>query len=278
MRDITGIGTFPTLATIGAAIGTVVAPITSVLIAMSLIFRHKMIIGRPKKLTLKLDFTVIRNVARIGIPTGIQAVLLNIGGVALLGFIGSLEKSTAAQAAYTICYAQLFSFVTFASFGLRASSATLMGQNLGAGKPDRARKSVYITMLMALVWAGFWATIYWTVPNFLLSLFSLTDPDVFAIGRELLRFLAASAFFVSAALAITGGLQGAGDTKTPMYIAFISQIVVLLGVCFFLQQTGRLTTTSIWTAVLLSHFTRFCATMIVFQRGRWINLKVELES
>ncbi len=273
---ITGMGPFPELGVMGAAIGTVLSPIPSVAISISLIMRHKMIVGPPEKFTLRPDFQIIRTVARIGIPTGIQAVLLNVGGAILLGFIGTVEHSIAAQAAYTICYTQLFSFVTWASFGLRASSATLMGQNLGAGQPDRARMSVYATMVMAMLWASLWAIIYWTFPSFLMSLFNQNEGDVFTIGRELLQFLAVSAFFVSAALTITGGLQGAGDTKTPMYIAFVSQIVVLLGLCFVFQQTGYLSPTSIWTAVLISHFTRFIATAFVFHQGRWAHIELNM--
>ena len=274
---ITGVGPFPGLGVIGAAVGTVLAPIPSVVLSIWFVLRHKMILGPPEKFTLIPNFSVIRAVARLGIPTGIQAVLLNVAGAVLLGFIGLLESSEAAQAAYTICYTQLFSFVTWASFGLRASSATIMGQNLGAGKPERARQGVYVTMAMALTWATAWAILYWSVPDLLLSLFNYNDGKVFELGRDLLQYLAASAFFVAAALTITGGLQGAGDTKTPMYIAFVSQILVLLGVCFVLQQTGRLTANAIWITLLASHFTRFVFTMAAFQRGAWANIRVELE-
>ena len=276
---ITGPGPFPELGVLGAAIGTVAAPMPGVVIAIWLIAKHKTILGPPGKFTLVPDFKILKTVARLGIPTGIQAVLLNVAGAILLGFVGSLDHSAEAQAAYTICYAQLFSFVTWASFGLRASSATIMGQNLGAGKPERARNGVYVTTMMALVWAGIWAAVYWTLPDALLWLFKISQGStVYEIGEELLSFLAFSAFFVAAALAITGGLQGAGDTKTPMYIAFLSQIVVLLGMCFVFQRMGILTATLIWTAVLTSHFIRFLFTAVMFQRGHWSNITVEYET
>ncbi|MDP7638518.1 MAG: MATE family efflux transporter [Candidatus Hydrogenedentes bacterium] len=274
---ITGLGPIPAFGALGAAIGTVVAPLPSLAVAISLVMRHKMIVGPPERLTLALDFSVIKSVAKLGIPTGIQAVLLNVGGVLLLRFIGSLENSTAALAAYTICYTQLFSFVTWASFGLRASSATIMGQNLGAGQPVRARRGVYVTTFMAMLWAGAWAAVYWTAPEFLMGLFNYPEGDVFLIGKELLHFLSGSAFFVSAALAFTGGLQGAGDVKTPMYVAFLSQIVVVLGTCFVLDRMDRLTASWIWTAILMGHSTRFLATAAVFERGKWIHIKMDLE-
>ncbi len=274
---ITGFGPFPELGTIGAAMGTVLGPIPSVCIAIWLILSHRHIVGRPKKFTLLPDMSVIWSVARLGIPTGIQAFLLNVAGAILLGFVGKLEHSTDAQAAYVVCYSQLFSFVTWASFGLRASSATIMGQNLGAGNDKRAKHGVYVTTLMSVIWSAMWAAIYLTLQDPLLALFNIADGEALDIGRQLLNFLAVSAFFVSAALAFTGGLQGAGDTISPMIIAFVSQIVVLLGICFALQFAGMLTPTGIWTAILFSHITRFVATVVMFQRGDWANIKVELK-
>jgi putative MATE family efflux protein len=274
---ITGPGPIPAFGALGAAIGTVIAPLPSLAIAISLVMRHKMIVGVPEKLTLALDFTVIKSVAKLGVPTGIQAVLLNAGGVLLMRYIASLEIGTAALAAYVICYSQLFSFVTWTSFGLRASSATIMGQNLGAGQPVRARRGVYVTSFMSMIWAGAFAALYWTAPGFLMGLFNYPEGDVFLIGKDLLHYLSGSAFFVAAALTITGGLQGAGDTKTPMYVAFLSQIVVLLGICEVLERMGQLTSTWIWTAILVSHITRFLCTAVVFERGKWIHIKMELE-
>jgi Na+-driven multidrug efflux pump len=82
--------------------------------------------------------------------------------------------------------------------------------------------------------------------------------------------------FVIMSLAFTGGLQGAGDTKKPMYIAFVSQIIVLLGVCAGFELIGELTTTKIWTAILVSHVSRLCMSYAVFARGNWRGIKVEI--
>ncbi len=274
---ITGLGPFPELGTAGAAIGTCLGPIPSILIGLILIQKRKVIIGPPERLTIVPDFSVLKAVVRLGLPSGIQAVLLNIGGVALLRYIGSLEESAEAQAAYTICYAQLFAVVTWTGFGLRAACSTVMGQNMGAGKSERGKRAVYVGAGLGLLWAAAFGLLFWTLPNTLLGFFFIEDVLVLDIGANLLHFLTFSGLFVAVALAFTGGLQGAGDTKKPMYIAFVSQIVVLLGVCAVYESMGRLSTNAIWTAILVSHMSRFALSYIVFARGKWEGITVEID-
>lgn len=274
---ITGPGPFPQLGSLGAAIGSVVGPIPSLIVAVFLILRGKAIVRPPEKFPLLPDLSVIKVVLRIGIPSGIQAVLLNVGGVFLLRYVGSLEQSAAAMAAYAICYSQLFSFVTFVGFGLRSASATIMGQNLGAEKPQRAKRGVYIAAGLAFLWASAFAALYWTIPETLLGLFKANEGEVLAIGVELLRYLAFTAFFAGTTFAFTGGLQGAGDTKKPMYIAFLSQIVVLIGMCALFDRFGTLTSGDIWLAIFVSHVLRFVLTVAVFRSGKWMDITVELD-
>jgi len=262
------------MGTIGAAIGTVLAPFVTVVVAISLILRRKMILQPPERFRLAPDFRVLKVVVRIGVPTGIQGVLLNLGGVLLLRYIGSLPSSAAAQAAFTICYSQLFSLVTWTSFGLRAATGTLTGQNLGAGKPDRARACVHRAALFGAVWAAAIGLLFWFFPVSLLHIFDAARGDVLEFGTSLLRTLSISGIFLATSLAFTGGLQGA---KKPMYIAFISQIVILLGICQTLLSLDMLTPNRVWLAILATQFSRLLMTYGVFRRGGWTRVRVELE-
>ncbi len=273
---ITGLGPFPELGTAGAAIGTCLGPLPSILIGLILIQRRKVVIGPPERFSIVPDLGVLKAVVRLGLPSGIQAVLLNIGGVALLSFIGSLEESAEAQAAYTICYVQLFSVVTWTGFGLRAACVTVMGQNIGAGKNERGKRAVYVGAGLGFLWAAAFGALFWTFPDTLLGFFFIEDVLVLDIGSSLLHFLTFSGVFIAVTLAFTGGLQGAGDTRKPMYIAFVSQIVVLLGVCAVYESMGRLSTDVIWTAILVSHMSRLILTYIVFARGKWGDINVEI--
>jgi Na+-driven multidrug efflux pump len=276
---INGLGPFPALGTVGAAVGTVLGPIPSVGVAIWLILSKRAFVGPPDKFTLIPDLTILRRSAAIGIPTGIQAVLLNVAGAMLLFFINQLPMAAAALAAYTICYGQLFNFITWTGFGLRAACATVIGQNIGAGKLARGEQAVYWGAAIGLVWAVLFGALYWAIPGQLLNIFDLgQEQEVAELARNLLRFLSVSGVFVVVMLAFTGGLQGAGDTVTPMIIAFVTQIGILLGICAAAYYTDwlDLTPTLIWSAILISHFGRLALTYGVFVRGKWRTLKVTL--
>src|SRR5439155_314807 len=90
------------------------------------------------------DWGIIRALFRFGLPTGVQGIAMNVAGVLLLRFIGSLAQSAQAQAAYAVGYTELFSFITWTSVGLMSAAATVGGQNLGAGRPDRAVHGVHV--------------------------------------------------------------------------------------------------------------------------------------
>jgi len=275
---ITGMGPFPKLGTVGAALATCIAAAISAVLALGLTARRKLIIQPPPRLTLRPDMAVLRQVVRIGLPTGIQAVLLNLGGVFLLAFIGTLEHSAAAQAAYTICYSQLFALVLRASWGLRNAASTVLGQNIGAGNTERGVRGVHVAALLGACWAAFMGLCYVLFPGPLMALFEATDAPVFPLAAGLLRYLAVSGVFLASALAYTGGLVGAGETKKPMLIAFITQIGILLGLCEFWWLLGKLTPSAIWSAIVISHVVRFLLSVAVFRAGKWRSLEVEVHT
>ena len=115
------------------------------------------------------------------------------------------------------------------------------------------------------------------IPQPLLGIFGAHDPDVAAIGEQLLRYLAVSGFFITLALVYTGGLQGTGDTRSPLFITLASQIAVPIGLCSFIQPTRPLQADDIWLAIVLGHFTRCVLSVLRFRQGKWRHIKVEVE-
>ncbi len=272
---IRGAGPIPAFGTRGAAMGTVIASLAVSAVALWMLCAGRLVVHFPRTMSWRPDFTVIRSLFRFGLPAGIQGVAMNIGGVMLLRFIGSLEYSAQAQAAYAVGYAELFSLITWTSVGLMGAAAAVAGQNLGAGKPDRSAHAVHLTARIGLGVAATFGALFLLIPEQLLGIFGLQDPIVVALGRELLRYLSISGLFITVALAYTGGLQGTGDTRSPLYISLVSQVALPLGICFALQQSGTLQASGVWTAILVGHSTRCLLSFARFQQGKWRHIRVD---
>src|SRR5262249_26127787 len=163
------------------------------------------------------------------------------------------------------------------SVGLMGAAAAVAGQNVGAGQPDRAAEAVHVAAGYGLSVAAFVGLFFLFLPRQLLAVFGLHDPVVVDIGVQLLRVLSLSGLFVTVALTYTGGLQGTGDTKSPLYISMISQIVVPLGICFVIRETGTLDPIDIWLAILAGHATRCVLSVLRFRQGQWRGITVNGE-
>jgi Na+-driven multidrug efflux pump len=185
-----------------------------------------------------------------------------------------LHDSAEAQAAYAVGYSELFSLITWTSVGLMGAAAAVAGQNLGGGKPERSARAVHIAARFGLIVAASVGALFLLIPNQLLGIFGLSDPIVVKLGRELLRFLSVSGLFIAVALTYTGGLQGTGDTRSPLYITLVSQVLLPPGICFFLAQTGHLQASGVWTAILVGHMTRCLLSVLRFQQGKWRHIQV----
>jgi putative MATE family efflux protein len=208
---IRGLGPIPAFGTRGAAMGTVTASGLVSAYALIRLLRGGWVVSFPRGGRYGPDWQIIRELFRFGLPTGIQGIAMNIGGVLMLGFIGSLAESAAAQAAFAVSYTQLFSLITWTSIGLLGAAASVAGQNLGAGHPDRADEPSHR------------ARIGMTLGRIRRPVLLLLPPPaagglrhertvVVEIGTQLLRVLSVSGLFIAAALTYTGGLQG---TATP---------------------------------------------------------------
>jgi putative MATE family efflux protein len=267
----------PAFGTVGAAYGTVGSSTLVAAYGIWRLTRTDSVIHFEGAMSRRPDFTVIRSLFRFGLPTGVQGIAMNVGGVLLLRFIGSLEQSAAAQAAYAVGYTELFSLITWTSTGLMGAAATIAGQNLGAGNPDRALQGVRVASRIGFVVAAVIGTLFVTIPGYLLAIFGMTDPIVLNLGRELLFYLSISGFFITAALSYTGGLQGTGDTRSPLYISVISQVVVPLGLCTAFQAARGLQPSDIWMAIVIGHVTRATLSVARFRQQKWRSIQVDIE-
>jgi len=273
---IRGLGPIPAFGTKGAAMGTCTASGLLAIYSLWKLWNGGWVVSFPRGRGWGPDWEIIRALFRFGLPTGFQGIAMNIGGVFMLSFIGSLAQSAAAQAAFAVCYTQLFSLITWTSVGLMGASAAIAGQNLGAGQPDRSAAAVHVAARIGLSSAAIVGALFLFLPRQLLAIFGMHDPVVVSIGVQLLRVLSVSGLLIATALTYTGGLQGTGDTKSPLYISIVSQIIVPLGICFVIQRTSTLDPIDIWIAILVGHATRCVLSVLRFNQGRWRNIAVNI--
>ena len=267
----------PKFGTVGAALGTIASSTSVALYGLWYLTRPGSVIHFERGMELKPDLTIIRSLFRFGLPTGVQGIAMNVGGVFMLRFIGSLEHSAAAQASYAVCYTELFSLITWTSTGLMGASATIAGQNLGAGNPARATEGVKVASRIGLGVAVAVGSLFLLIPGYLLWVFGMTDPTVLMLSRQLLAYLTVSGLFVTVALSYTGGLQGTGDTKSPLFISLVSQLVLPLTMCAVIQATRGLQPADIWLAIVLGHVTRATLSVLRFRQEKWRDIQVDIE-
>ena len=275
---IRGVGPIPAFGTRGAAMGTVIASGVVGLVFLYLFASNRLVIQFSGTMTYKPDLKIIRSLFRFGLPAGFQGIVMNLGGLMMLRFIGGLSVSAEAQAAYSVGYTQLFSFITWTSVGLMGAASAMAGQNLGAGRPQRSARSAWVAAGFGLGLACVIGATFVLVPEALLAVFGMTDGPVLVLGRQLLGYLAISGLFVTVAMTFTGALQGTGDTRGPLYISILSQVIIPVGLCFIVQSTRGLEASDIWLAIVLGHVARCELSILRFQQGKWRNIRVDIDS
>jgi len=275
---IPGFGPIPALGTLGAAIGTAIASGLTAIAFLWLLFSGRLVVKFSRSMSFAPDWKIIRELFRFGLPTGFQGIVMNLAGVLMLRFIGSLQYSSEAQAAYAVGYTELFALITWTSVGLMGATAAIAGQNLGAGYPDRSERSALVASMIGVAVAGVVGLVFIIAPNPLLSIFGMNDGIQLELGRELLAYLAVSGIFVTVALIYTGGLQGTGDTRSPLYISIVSQVIIPIGLCSYIDATQGLQPSDIWLAIVLGHITRAVLSVLRFRQGKWRSIVVNIES
>jgi len=274
---IRGLGPIPAFGTAGSAMGSCIASGIVGLYAIYKLYSGTWVVAFPRS-GYAPDWKVIKKLFAFGLPAGIQGIAMNAGGVLMYAFMGSLAEGKATQAVYAVVYGQLFLLITWSSNALMGASAAVTGQNLGAGHPDRANAAARTAATYGIAGAAVVGLFFFFIPRQLLALFGMTDPAVVDIGVELLRVLAISGLFISTALAYTGGLQGSGDTKSPLYISIISQVIIPLSICFVIKNVTTLEPIHIWLAILAGHMARATLSIGRFMQGKWRHIVVDIET
>lgn len=252
----------------GAALATALSRGLAGIIILFILFTGKQ--GVRIHFTLKPDFDVIRRVIKIGLPASGERLIMS-GGQMIFSVI-VLGLGTAQYAAHHLAIvAESVSYMP--GFGFSMAATTLVGQGLGAGRPELAERSGYTTWrLGALVMCGM-GLVFLTLPEYLIMIFN-RDPEIIRYGAMCLRMVALAQLPFSSTMVMTGALRGAGDTVPPLIIAIIGMWGVRLTLAWLLVTQLNMGLLGAWTAMAVDLWIRGIITFLRFRSGRWKTIKV----
>jgi putative MATE family efflux protein len=212
---------------------------------------------------LRFDLGIFRTMLRIGLPTGVQQSLVSLGFVTLTRIVNPF--GTGVIAGYTAA-SRLDSFASMPAMNLSMALSTFVGQNLGAGKPQRVNRGYLATLLMAGGISVSMALVMILFRGELISVFN-SDAEVVRIGAEYL-VVVSSFYVVFSSMFITGGvLRGAGDTLVQMFITLLALWVVRIPVSALLSSAFG--TSGLWWGIPIGWLVGFTANFLYYLTGRW---------
>jgi putative MATE family efflux protein len=261
---IFGLGPFPRLGVTGAALATFSGRSIGVLYQF-----YRLLKGteRIHILTrhLKLNLEVLWRLLRVSLTGILQFTIANASWIGLVRIISLF--GAAAVAGYTVAI-RIVIFFILPSWGLSNAAATLVGQNLGAGHPDRAEKTVWRTGFYNMIFLGAIGIFFFVFASPAVHLF-IDDPVVVPIAATALRILSCGNVGYAYAMVMLQAFNGAGDTITPTIVNFFGFWVLELPLAWWLAVRHGLHTQGALLAIVIAECSIAAASIVLFRRGRW---------
>jgi putative MATE family efflux protein len=266
---IFGLGPFPKLGVTGSAIATTIGRGTGVLLQLWFLFGGR---GRVKIhwREARLDFAVMRQMLRISLGGMFQYLIATASWVGLMRMVAMFGD--AALAGYTVAL-RIIIFALLPSWGMSNAAATLVGQNLGAKKPQRAERSVWVTGFANMCFLGLVAVTFITLAERLIRIFT-SDPNVIPYGVACLSFISYGYIFYAYGMVMVQSFNGAGDTNTPTLINLCCYWLIQIPLAYGLAISLGFGAKGIFAAITIAESLLAVVSMLVFRRGRWKEQKV----
>jgi putative MATE family efflux protein len=266
---INGWGPFPKLGVTGAAVATTTGRGIGALLQLYVLLSGS---GRItfRREQFKLNIEVLVRLLRVSASGMMQFLIATaswLGMVRIMAMFGS-----AALAGYTIAI-RIIIFTILPSWGMANAAATLVGQNLGAKKPDRAERSVWLTGFYNMLFLGSVGLIFIVFAEPLVGLIT-SDPQVLGYAANCLRFVSYGYVFYAYGMVMVQAFNGAGDTVTPTLINLFCYWLWQIPIAYSLSRLAGWGPKGVFTAIAISESTLAVVSMLVFRRGKWKQQKI----
>jgi putative MATE family efflux protein len=266
---IFGLGPFPRLGVTGAAVATTTGRGIGVLVQLGVLWRGTDRVAIRRR-HLRLEPAIMLNMVRLSGSAVLQSLIITTSWVALIRILASF--GSAALAGYTIAIRIVF-FALLPAWGLANAAATLVGQNLGAGKPDRAEASVWQACRYNVAFFAVVELVFLTLAGVLVSAFT-DEPAVAVVATRGLRIIASGFLFYAYGIVVTQSFNGAGDTWTPTVINLFGFWILGVPLAQLLARQLAFGPSGVFWSIAAAFSTSAIAGSIVFRRGRWKSKRV----
>jgi putative MATE family efflux protein len=246
----------------GAAYATLIA--NGLAFALAIIWlnkTHKLI--RIAIRGLHFDREIFRQSIRIGLPTGIQQMLVAIGGLALMGIVNTF--GTNVIAAYSVA-SRLDSVAIVPAMSFSQALSTFVGQNIGANKISRVRTGLISTVKMSGIVTIVTSLFVVFFGHLIMRLFT-KDLDVITIGNQYLTIVSIFYLLFTMMFIYNGVMRGAGDTFIPMFFSLLSLWIIRIPLAYFLS--GKVGAVGIWWAIPAGWMIGLILSFSYYKTGRW---------
>jgi len=261
---IFGLGPFPRLGVTGAALATFTGRSLGVLYQFYRLMKGTERVRIPPSL-LRLNPRMMWRLIRVSLTGILQFTIANTSWIAMVRIVSIF--GAAALAGYTIAI-RIVIFVILPSWGLSNAAATLVGQNLGAGHPERAEQAVWRTGLYNMFFLGLIGVVFIFTATPLVRLFT-HDPAVVPLAASALRILSYGNIAYAYGMVMLQAFNGAGDTVTPTIVNFFGFWVLEIPLAWWLSLHRGLHSSGVFLSIVIAQAAVAATGILLFRRGKW---------
>lgn len=266
---IFGVGPFTGFGVEGAAIATTIGRGTGVVYQVYHLLKGKGLV-KIHRGNVAIRWGIIRSLLALSAGGTGQFVIQSASWIFLVRIVS--EFGSAALAGYTIAI-RVIIFTILPAWGMANAAATLVGQNLGAGSPDRAELSAWRTALFNMVFLGLVGVLFLLFAEPIIAFFTV-DPEVLSIGVNCLRIVSAGYIFYAYGMVMMQSFNGAGDTTTPTIINFFGFWLFQIPLAYVLATTLAGGPSGAFAAIPIAESVVAVVAVLMFRRGKWKEVKV----
>lgn len=266
---ILGIGPFPKLGIVGAAVATTTGRAIAVLVQFYYLFNGKSLI-KLAGLKFKVQLNLMKHILNTSAGGMFQFIIGSCSWIFLAMIIA--ESGPAATSGYGTAI-RICIFTILPAWGLANAAATLVGQNLGANQPERAERSVWRTAFITFCFFAVVAVIFYVFGEPLMRFFTQDEAAV-AEGTKCLHILAIGYVFFAYGMIISQAFNGAGDTRTPTYINLFVFWALQIPLAYIMAKYLKMGTLGVYIAIGVAETVLAMVSIIIFKKGKWKLVKV----